>query len=62
MTDKGYTTEFPAFDELRLRHLTVDEALPLLDEFIHDRFVSGLRSVRIIHGERRRHHPRNGAP
>ena len=51
MEHRGYDTEIPAFDELRLRQLTVDEALPLLDEFLHDRFVSGLRHVRIIHGK-----------
>lgn len=51
MTQNGYFTESPAPDELRLRHLTVDEALPLLDTFLHDRFVSGFTSVRIIHGK-----------
>ena len=52
MTEKyEYETEIPPEDELRLRHLTVDEALPLLDEFLHDRFVSGLTQVRIIHGK-----------
>ncbi len=51
MTQNDYFTETPAPDELRLRHLTVDEALPLLDTFLHDRFVSGFTSVRIIHGK-----------
>jgi len=40
----------PSPDELRLRHLTVDEALPLLNQFLHDTYISGYRQVRIIHG------------
>ena len=46
-----YFTETPAPDELRLRHLTVDEALPLLDAFLHDRYLGGFRTVRIVHGK-----------
>jgi len=41
----------PAPDELRLRHLTVDEALPKVQEFLHDAYSSGFRQVRIIHGK-----------
>lgn len=48
---REYDTEIPPPDELRLRHLTVDEALPLLKDFLHDRFVSGLTRVCIIHGK-----------
>ena len=51
MTQNDYFTETPAPDELRLRHMTVDEALPLLDDFLHDRFVRGFRTVRVIHGK-----------
>jgi len=51
MEHRGYDTEIPAYDELRLRQLTVDEALPLLDTFLHDRFRAGLHTVRIIHGK-----------
>ena len=51
MGKRGYDTEFPAADELRLRYLTVDEALPRLDSFLHDSYVSGLGRVRIIHGK-----------
>jgi len=51
VTQNDYFTETPAPDELRLRHLTVDEALPLLDEFLHDRFVRDFRTVRVIHGK-----------
>jgi len=38
-------------DEVRLRHLTVDEALPKLDQYLHDAFMAGLYQVRIIHGK-----------
>ena len=38
-------------NELRLRHLTVDEALPRLDQYLHDAFMSGLIQVSIIHGK-----------
>ena len=38
-------------DELHLRHLTLDEALPLLDKYLNDAFMSGLYQVRIIHGK-----------
>ena len=37
--------------ELRLRHLTVDEALFRLDQYLNDAFVAGLASVRIVHGK-----------
>lgn len=36
---------------MRLRHLTVDEALPKLDQYLHDAFVAGLYQVRVIHGK-----------
>jgi DNA mismatch repair protein MutS2 len=38
-------------DEIRLRHLTVDEALLKLDQYLNDAFVAGLYQVRIIHGK-----------
>jgi DNA mismatch repair protein MutS2 len=41
----------PSPDELRLRHLTLDEALPRLDRFLHDTYMAGLIQVRIIHGK-----------
>jgi len=41
----------PAANEVRLRHLTQDEALPKLDQFLHDSFMAGLYQVRIIHGK-----------
>ena len=50
MSNKDYFGP-PCPDELRLRHLTVDEVLPKLDLFLHDTYVSGYRQVRIIHGK-----------
>ena len=46
MVDKTEPT-----DELHLRHLTLDEALPKLDKYLHDAFMAGLYQVRIIHGK-----------
>ncbi len=37
--------------ELRLRRLRVDEALPMLDGYLNDAFLSGTPSVRIVHGK-----------
>ena len=37
--------------ELRLRHLTVDEALWRLDRYLNDAFMASLSSVRIVHGK-----------
>jgi len=37
--------------ELLLRHLTVDEALWQLDQYLNDAFMAGLPSVRIVHGK-----------
>lgn len=51
MGKRGYDAEFPAVDELRLRHLTVDEALPKLDLFLHDTYSTGMTRVKIIHGK-----------
>ncbi len=49
--DKEYETEIAPINELRLRHLTVDEALPKLDQFLHDTFMAGLIQVKVIHGK-----------
>ena len=38
-------------NELHLRHLTLDEALPKLDRYLNDAFMAGLYQVRIIHGK-----------
>ena len=37
--------------ELRIRRLTVDEALWRLDQYLYDAFMAGLTSVRIVHGK-----------
>ena len=37
--------------ELRIRRLTIDEALPKLEKYLDDAFMAGLPSVRIIHGK-----------
>ena len=37
--------------ELHLRHLTVDEALFRLDQYLNDAFMAGLPLVRIVHGK-----------
>ena len=37
--------------ELRIRRLTVDEALFRLDNYLDDAFMAGLPFVRIIHGK-----------
>lgn len=37
--------------ELRLRRLTLDEALPKLDEYLNAAFIAGLTSVCIVHGK-----------
>ncbi|MFC1928008.1 Smr/MutS family protein [Chloroflexota bacterium] len=41
----------PVIDEVHLRHLTVDEALPKLDKYLHDAFMAGLYRVRVVHGK-----------
>ena len=50
MSNKDYFGP-PSPDELRLRHLTVDEALPRLGQFLHDTYISGFSRVKIIHGK-----------
>ena len=41
----------PAADEVRLRQLTVDEALIKLNQYLNDAFVAGLYQVKVIHGK-----------
>jgi DNA mismatch repair protein MutS2 len=38
-------------NELHVRHLTVDEALFRLDQYLNDAFMANLPSVRIVHGK-----------
>jgi DNA mismatch repair protein MutS2 len=49
--ESEYYSEPPADDELRLRYLTVDEALPKLESFLHDKYLQGYGQVKIIHGK-----------
>lgn len=51
MSNKDYYSTQPSPDELRLRHLTVDEALPQVHQFLHDAYNAGFREVKIIHGK-----------
>jgi DNA mismatch repair protein MutS2 len=45
-----YTGSSPA-NEVHLRHLTIDEAIPRLDQYLHDAFIAGLYQVCVIHGK-----------
>lgn len=49
--EEEYYSEPPAPDELRLRYLTVDEAIPKLERFLHDKYSEGFRQIKIIHGK-----------
>jgi DNA-nicking Smr family endonuclease len=37
--------------ELDLHRLTVEEAIPKIDEFLNDTYCAGLHYVRIVHGK-----------
>jgi len=37
--------------ELDLHRLTVDEAIPKIEEFLNDTYCAGLHYVRIVHGK-----------
>jgi DNA mismatch repair protein MutS2 len=50
VSNKDYFSA-PSPDELRLRHLTVDEALPKVHQFLHDAYTAGFHEVKIIHGK-----------
>ena len=39
-------------NEIHLRHLTVDEALLKLDEYLNAAFMAGIIYVRVVHGKR----------
>jgi DNA mismatch repair protein MutS2 len=41
----------PVIDEIRLRQLTVDEALLKLDQYLNDAFMAGLYQIKVIHGK-----------
>lgn len=50
-SNKHRTNAIPVTNELRLRQLTVEEALLKLDKYLNDAFMAGLYQVRIIHGK-----------
>ena len=41
----------PVTDEVWLRQMTVDEAIPKLDQYLNDAFMDGLYQVKVIHGK-----------
>lgn len=45
------TDENVPLNELRIRHLTTDEAMIKLDSYLHEAFMDGQTEVRIIHGK-----------
>ncbi len=48
---KYLSSTTPAINEVRLRHLSVDEALLKLDQYLDDAFLTGLYQIRVIHGK-----------
>jgi DNA mismatch repair protein MutS2 len=48
---KYRSNSIPVINEVRLRHLTIDEALIKLDQYLNDAFMTGLYQVRVIHGK-----------
>ncbi|MFH1639107.1 MAG: Smr/MutS family protein [Chloroflexota bacterium] len=49
--DKYHPAEVTRINEVRLRHLTVDEALVKLDRYLNDAYTAGLYQVAVIHGK-----------
>ena len=49
--DKYYAETEPARNEVHLRRLTLDEALPKLDQYLNDAYMAGLYQVTVIHGK-----------
>ena len=49
--NKYHANITPALNEIHLRRLTVDEALPRLDQYLDDAFMAGLWQVRVVHGK-----------
>ncbi len=49
--DKYCSHTAPAINEVRLRHLTVDEAMLKLEQYLNDAFMAGLYQDRVIHGK-----------
>ena len=48
---KGNGSNSLPSSEVKLRHLTVDEALIKLDKYLNDAFMAGLWQVRVVHGK-----------
>jgi DNA mismatch repair protein MutS2 len=38
-------------DQIDIHRLTIDEAMPIVDRFIHDAYTAGLWRVVIVHGK-----------
>ncbi len=51
MRKNKHRVHTPTIDEVRLRQLTVDEALIKLDQYLNDAFMAGLYQVKVIHGK-----------
>ena len=51
MRKSNYQGNTSPLAEVHLRHLTVDEALPKLDQYLNDAFIAGLFQVRVVHGK-----------
>ena len=49
--NKYHINRAPVTDEVHLRHLTVDEALLKLDQYLNDAFMAGFYQVRVVHGK-----------
>ena len=49
--NKYHANTTAATNEVRLRRLTVDEALLKLDRYLNDAFMAGLYQVRVVHGK-----------
>jgi len=43
--------ELNIIPELDLHALTVDEAMPMIHEYLDDAFMTGMKEVRIVHGK-----------
>jgi DNA mismatch repair protein MutS2 len=47
----GKTKKAPVADEIDLHRLTVDEAVPVIEEFLYKAYQAGLTRVWIVHGK-----------
>ncbi len=41
----------PPYPEVDLHRLTVDEAIPRLEQFLYETYCTGIRAVRVNHGK-----------